>query len=68
MKKNQSIDKGNHMFKVNNKNTRTSCERCSKLTLKTPKQHHWHCYAVFIIKFEHISHILLVFLLLALDI
>lgn len=28
------------MFKVDNrKNTRTSCEKCSKLTIKTPIEH-----------------------------
>ena len=27
---------GNHIFKVNNKNTRARCEICSKLTIKTP--------------------------------
>ena len=26
------------MFKVNNRNTRTRCEICSKLTIKTPEQ------------------------------
>ena len=26
---------GNYMFKVNNRNTRTRCEICSKLTMKT---------------------------------
>ena len=26
------------MFKVNNKNTRTRCEICSKLTIKTPER------------------------------
>ena len=25
---------GQHMFKVNNRNTRTRCEKCSKLTIK----------------------------------
>ena len=29
------------MFKVNNRNTRTRCEICSKLTVKTPERHHW---------------------------
>ena len=29
---------GNYMFKVNNRNTRTRCEICSKLTIKTPKR------------------------------
>ena len=32
---------GNYMFKVNNRNTRTSCEICSKLTIKTPERRHW---------------------------
>ena len=27
-----------YMFKVNNRNTRTSCEICSKLTIKTPER------------------------------
>ena len=29
---------GNYMFKVNNRNTRTMCEICSKLTIKTPER------------------------------
>ena len=29
---------GNYMFKVNNRNTRTKCEICSKLTIKTPER------------------------------
>ena len=29
------------MFKLNNKNTRTRCELCSKLTIKTPKRRHF---------------------------
>ena len=29
---------GNYLFKVNNKSTRTRCEICSKLTIKTPEQ------------------------------
>ena len=28
---------GNYTFKVNNRNTRTRCEICSKLTIKTPE-------------------------------
>ena len=31
---------GNYMFKVNNRNTRTRCEICSKLTIKTPERRH----------------------------
>ena len=32
---------GNYMLKVNNRNTRTRCEICSKLTIKMPEQHRW---------------------------
>ena len=55
---------GNYMFKVNNRNTRTSCGVCSKLTIKTPERRHWHRSGIFIVNFEHISHLVLVFLLL----
>ena len=30
----QNVSAGNYMFKVNNRNTRTRCEICSKLTMK----------------------------------
>ena len=33
-----SYPAGNCMFKVNNRNTRTRCEICSKLTIKTPER------------------------------
>ena len=33
---------GNYMFKVNNRNTRTRCEICSKLTIKIPV--YWYLY------------------------
>ena len=55
------------MFKVNNRNTRISWEICSKLTMKTPERLHWRRSSVFIINFEHISHLALVFLLLTLS-
>ena len=55
------------MFKVNNRITKTRCERYSKLTIKTPERHHWRCSGVFIINFEHISHLVLVFLFLTLS-
>ena len=32
---------GNYTFKVDNRNTRTRCEICSKLTIKTPKRRQW---------------------------
>ena len=44
---------GNYMFKVNNRNTRTRCEICSKLTIKTLERRHWRRSGVFI-NFEHI--------------
>ena len=54
---------GIYMFKVNNKNTRTRCEICSKLTVKTPERGS----GVFIVNFGHISHLVLAFLLLNLN-
>ena len=57
-----------YMLKVNNRNTGTTCEICSKLTIKTPKQRHWRCSGVFIVNFEHISHLILEFMLLTLNI
>ena len=57
---------GNYMFKVNNRNTRARCEICSKLTIKTPERRYW-CSGVFIVNFEHILHVVLVFLLLTLS-
>ena len=32
---------GNYIFKVNNRNTRTRCEICSKLTIKASERRHW---------------------------
>ena len=57
---------GNYMLKVNNRNTRTWCEICSKLTTKTTERHHWLRSGVFIVNLEHISHLVLIFLLLTL--
>ena len=54
---------GNHMFNVNNRNTRTRCEIFLKLTIKTPERRHWCRSGVFIVNFEHISHLVLVLLL-----
>ena len=55
---------GNYMFKVNNRNNRTRCEICSKLTIKTPERRHWRRSDVFIVNSEQISHLVLVFLLI----
>ena len=59
---------GNYMFKVKNRNTRIRCEICSKLTIKTPERRQWCRFGVFTVNFEHISHLILVFLLLTLSI
>ena len=58
---------GIYWLKVSNRNTRTGCEICSELTIKTPERRHWCRSGVFIINFEHISHLVLVFLLLTLN-
>ena len=55
------------LFKFSNRNTRTRCEICSKLTIKTLEQCHWCRSGVFIVNFEHILHLGLVFLLLTLN-
>ena len=54
------IPAGNYMFKVNNGKTRTKCEICSKLTIKNNARRR---SGVFVVNFEHISHLALVFLI-----
>ena len=54
-------------FKVNNRSTRTRCEICSKLTIKTPERCQCSRFGVFIVNFKHISHLVLVLLLLPLS-
>ena len=56
-----------YLFKVNDINTRARREICSKLTIKTPERRHWRRFGVFIVNFEHILHLALVFLLLNLN-
>ena len=51
------ISAGIYLLKVNNRNTRTRCEICSKLTIKTPERHQWCRSGVFVVNFEHISHL-----------
>ena len=55
---------GIYFFKFNNGNTRTMCETCSKLTMKTAKPRRTD---VFVVNFEQISRIVLVFSLLTLN-
>ena len=54
---------GIYLLKVNNRNTRTTCEICSKLTIKISLL----ISGIFIVNFEHVSHLVLVFLLLTLN-
>ena len=65
--KRKSDPAGNYVFKVNNRNMRTRCETCSKLTIKIPEQHQWRRSGIFIVNFEHISHLVPQFLLLTLS-
>ena len=58
---------GIHLVKVNIKNIRTRYEICSKLTIKTAGRRQWRRSGVFVVNFEHISHLALVFLLLTLN-
>ena len=61
------IPTGDCMFKVNKRNSRTRCETCSKLIIKTLERL-WCLYCgVFVVNFEHISHLILVLLLLTLS-
>ena len=52
------------MFKVNDRNTRKRCEISSKLIITTSERSQRR--GVFIVNFEHIAHLVLVFLLLTL--
>ena len=37
---------GIYLLKVNNKNTKTRYEICSKLAIKTPERRYWHKYFI----------------------
>ena len=56
-----------YLFKVNNKSTRKMYEISSKLTIKKPEGRQWRRSDIFIVNFEHISHLFLEFLLLTLN-
>ena len=62
---------GNYKFTFNKRNTTITCEICSKSTIKTPgphwlerQRHHWLRSGAFIVNFEHITHLVLAFLIL----
>ena len=52
---------GIYLFKANDRHTRKTCEICSKLAIKTPMA------SFFIVNFDHILQLALVFLLLTLN-
>ena len=57
---------GIYLLKDDNRKTRTRCEICSKLIMKTPERRQSlerRRSSVSIINFEHISHLVLEFLL-----
>ena len=57
------IDSANiYLIKTNNRNTRKRCELWSSYNKNTRRR-----FGVFIVNFEHISHLFLVFLLLTLN-
>ena len=58
---------GIYLLKVNYRTTRTRCEICLKLIIKIPERCQWRRSGIFIVNFEHISHLVLVFLLLTLN-
>ena len=58
---------GNYMFKVNDRNTRIRFGICSNFTIKIPQRRQWRRSGVFIVNFEHISNLILLFLLLTLN-
>ena len=62
-----SAPAGIYLLKVNNRHNRTRCEICSKLIIKIPERRQWRRSGIFIVNFEHISHLFLVFLLLTLN-
>ena len=63
----KSIPAGIYLLKFKNRNTRTRCKICPKLTIKIAERCHCRRSGIFIVNFEHISHLVLVFLLLTLN-
>ena len=55
-----------YLLKFNNRNIKARCEICPMLTIKTPEQRKWLCSGFFIVNFEHILPLVLLFLLLTL--
>ena len=56
-----------NIYLYKNKNTRKRSKISSKLTINTAERRNWRRSGVFIVNFEYISHLFLVFLLLTLN-
>ena len=52
-----------YFLKFNNRNTRKRCKVCSELTMKIPERCQWRRSGDFIVNFEHILDLFLLFLL-----
>ena len=63
----QNISTSIYLFKDNNRSTSKRCEIPSKSTIKTSERSDWRRSGVFIVNFELISFIFLLFLLLTLN-
>ena len=48
-----SILAGIYLLKVNDRNTKTRDEICSKLTIEIPERRQWRRSGIFIVNFEH---------------
>ena len=61
--KHSNFPANSYLFKVTSTNTGKRCEICSKLSMKTAAERlQWRCSGVFTVKFEHISHLNIVFI------
>ena len=56
-----------YLLRVNNWNIRTRYEIGSNSTIKKPERGHWPHFGVFVVNFEHILHLFLMFLMLTLN-
>ena len=61
-----SFPVGIYLLKGNNRKNKTRCETSSKFKIKIQEGDQW-CRSGIFINFEHISHLVLVFLLLTLN-
>ena len=57
MRNSHDIPAGMYLLKVNNRNTRARCQICSKLKIMIPERRQSRRSGIFIVNFEHISHL-----------